>query len=54
MIADIFEQDVAIVRNFQRAFNIDRNLFEPELLAKNYGDAVVDVVNQDPNATVME
>ena len=51
---DIFKEDVVIIRNCQNAFNINRNLFAPKLLAKNYGNAMVDVVNQDPESTIME
>ena len=54
MIDDIFRQPVAILRNFQRVLGINRELFAPELLQKNYGNALVDVVNQDPNASFME
>ena len=43
-----------IIRNSQNAFGIDRRLFAPKLLAKKYGNALVDVVNQDPNSTIME
>ena len=39
------KEDVAIIRNFQDALGINKDLFSPELLAKNHGNAVVDVVN---------
>jgi hypothetical protein len=45
---------VAVLRSFDWAMGIDKDLFDPLLLAKHYGDAIVDVVNQDPNATVMK
>lgn len=41
------------MRNFQLAVGMDPALFDPHLLSDRYGDAVVDVVNQDPEATVM-
>ena len=46
--------DVCILRNVPSAFEIKKELFEPGLLAKNYGNNIVDVVNQDPNSTLME
>ena len=50
----IFKKDVVIIRNAQKAFGINRKLFNPLLLAEKYGDAEVDVVNQDPESTIME
>ena len=54
VLQDIFAEEVVIIRNCQNAFDIKKNLFAPKLLAKSHGDAMVDVVNQDPESTIME
>lgn len=33
---------------------INNRLFDPTVLSKDYGEAQVDVVNQDPETLVME
>ena len=54
MVKEILEQDVCILRNFEIALGINSTLFDAELLSTKYGGAQVDIVTQDPNASLMK
>lgn len=40
----MLDEDVAIIRSFDKACNIDNNIFSSEVIGKSYGDTLVDVV----------
>jgi hypothetical protein len=53
LIKKILEEDVVVLRNFESVFRIQKDLFKPSHLSARYGATVVDVITQDPNASVM-
>lgn len=49
LLAEALKHDVCILRNFQQATGLDKDLFTPETLAKMHPNDTIDVVTQDPD-----
>ena len=49
LLNDVLKQDVCIIRNFEQATGLNKELFTPEALLKMHPSDMIDVVTQDPD-----
>jgi len=49
LISKVLQEDVCVIRNFEKAVGFNKDLFDPKKLIKTYPNALIDVVTQDPD-----